>query len=42
MKKTIKKQKKKLQIFSLAEDVNDKMIKNRIIYTQINNYNKYI
>ena len=42
MKKTIKKQKKKLQISSLAEDATSKIIKNKIIYTQINNYNKYI
>jgi hypothetical protein len=42
MKKQLKKQKQKEQIFSLAEDANSKIIKNRIILSQINNYNKYI
>ena len=42
MKKQLKKQKQKEQIFSLAEDANSKIIKNRIILSKINNYNKYI
>ena len=42
MKKSSKIKKRKQQIFSLAEDAKLKIIKNRIISSQINNYNKYI
>ena len=42
MKKSSKIKKRKQQIFSLAEDAELKIIKNRIISSQINNYNKYI
>ena len=42
MKKTSKKQKQKEKIISLAEDATSKIIKNRIISSQINNYNKHI
>ena len=42
MKKLSKKQKQKEKIFSLAEDATSKIIKNKIISFQINNYNKHI
>ena len=42
MKKSSKKQKQKEKIFSLAEDATSKIIKNRLISWQINNYNKHI
>ena len=42
MKKTSKKQKQKEQIITLAEDATSKIIKNRIISSHINNYNKHI
>ena len=42
MKKSSKKQKQKEKIFSLAEDATSKIIKNRLIIWQINNYNKHI
>ena len=42
MKKLTKKQKQKEQIFSLAEDATSKIIKNKIISSQISNYNKHI
>ena len=42
MKKLSKKQKQKEKIFSLAEDATSKIIKNKIISSQISNYNKHI
>ena len=42
MKKLSKKQKQKEEIFSLAEDATSKIIKNKIISSQINNYSKHI
>ena len=42
MKKLSKKQKQKEEIFSLAEDATSKIIKNKIISSQISNYNKHI
>jgi len=42
MKKSTKRQKQKEKIFSLAEDATSKIIKNRLITWQINNYNKHI
>ena len=42
MKKLSKKQKQKEKIFSLAEDATSKIIKNKIISFQINNYSKHI
>ena len=42
MKKLSKKQKQKEKIFSLAEDATSKIIKNKIISSQINNYSKHI
>ena len=42
MKKTSKMQKQKEKIISLAEDATSKIIKNRIISSQINNYNKHL
>ena len=42
MKKQSKKQKQKEKIFSLAEDATSKIIKNKIISSQISNYNKHI
>ena len=42
MKKLSKKQKQKEKIFSLAEDATSKIINNKIISFQINNYNKQI
>ena len=42
MKKLSKKQKQKEEIFSLAEDATSKIIKNKIISFQINNYSKHI
>jgi hypothetical protein len=42
MKKLSKKQKQKEKIFSLAEDATSKIIKNKIISSQIINYSKYL
>ena len=42
MKKSTKRQKQKEKIFSLAEDATSKIIKNRLITWQINNYSKHI
>ena len=42
MKKLSKKQKQKEKICSLAEDATSKIIKNKIISSQISNYNKHI
>ena len=42
MKKLSKKQRQKEEIFSLAEDATSKIIKNKIISSQISNYNKHI
>ena len=42
MKKLSKKQKQKEQIISLAENATSKIIKNRLILSQIDNYSKHI
>ena len=42
MKKLSKKQKQKEKIFSLAEDATSKIIKNKIISSQISDCNKHI
>ena len=41
-KKNLKKQKRKEQIISLAEDAKLKIIQNRLLSEQIDNYNKHI